>query len=91
MGKICSKEKKDSPSATRAGEQKMTVVIKIPEKDHVYTRDKEWVGLKNLHNTCFINSVLQCFSAINIFMGYLQHIEFIVENSFTESLKNFLL
>ena len=91
MGKICSKEKKPSSSPSRSTEHKRTVIITAPEKGQIYTRETLWVGLKNLHNTCFINSVLQCFSANNTLMGYMQNIVFIIERSFTESLKKFLM
>ena len=56
MGKICSKEKKDNLTKDTTANQNKTVIIKPPEKGHTYTREKDWVGLKNLHNTCFINS-----------------------------------
>lgn len=88
MGIICSKQKQSS-SGTE--EQKKRVIIKPPEKDALYTRDQSWIGLKNLHNTCFINSVLQALSANNTFMGYLQLMEFLTEGSFAESLRTFLL
>lgn len=91
MGKICSKEKKGSLCSSRSKNYKKTVIIRPPEKGQIYTRETLWVGLKNLHNTCFINSVLQCFSGNNTLMGYMHNIEFIIEQSFTESLKKFLM
>lgn len=57
MGKICSKDKNDGVSdKKRHGDHKKTVIFNAPDKDQTYTRGKDWVGLKNLHNTCFINS-----------------------------------
>ena len=91
MGKICSKQKQASPGGSQAEGQKKTVMIRVPEKGATYTREQAWVGLTNLHNTCFINAVLQCLSANNGFMGYLQHADFLVDATFTESLKLFLL
>lgn len=90
MGKICSKQKEASPGRSHQREHKKMVIIQQPDKSQVYTREHSWVGLKNLHNTCFINSVLQCFSANNGFMGYLHLVKFLVDATFTESLKFFL-
>lgn len=91
MGKICAKLKAASrPASGKATEQKRLVVIRPPDKAGVFTRAQGGVGLKNLHNTCFANAVLQALAANNAFVGHLQNAEFLAEGTFTEGLQRFL-
>jgi len=92
MGGVCGKDKSPTNLKVERGKKyHNSIKVVMPPKDEVFTRKKEWVGLKNLHNTCYINSVLQSFSASNYFMGYIEHLQVNIEGTFTEKLRTFLL
>lgn len=85
MGTICGKNGKEESNRSFTRKK---VCLKRPDLLTTYTRKKEWIGFKNLHNTCYINSVLQCLAANNDFMGYLTEIQGLDPRTLTQDLKN---
>ena len=56
MGGVCGKEKKGGKSNSQVTKNQYNVKIIEPPKGAISIRAGNWVGLKNLHNTCYINS-----------------------------------
>lgn len=57
MGGVCGKNKESQgQKPQRSKYQHNSIKINTPPKAEIFTRKNEWIGLKNLHNTCYINS-----------------------------------
>jgi ubiquitin C-terminal hydrolase len=62
-----------------------------PQPNQICIRNTgDWLGLQNLGNTCYINSVIQVLAANNLFMGYLDNFPGLNDFSLTYSLRDLL-
>lgn len=91
MGTPCGKQSNNRPCLPSPFDDPTKVKLVTPDPKESHIRDGEWVGLKNLHNTCYINSVIQSFAANNMFMGYIEKMLRLKPDTFTAKLRDCLM
>ena len=86
MGVVCGK------SVVEKNTEVIRKTFVPPNPSQICTRNTgDWLGLKNLGNSCYINSVIQSLAANNLLMGYIEKYPGLNDFSLTHALRKLLL
>lgn len=70
MGGVCGKDKDPlGLKKERGTTHRNSIKVNKPPSSEIFTRKQEWIGLKNLHNTCYISSGILPLTSAAMFFG----------------------